>query len=200
MNELRKQKLCPQVKGTISAFYRHRLKTFFHFSTSSRIFLIVPEKFPHLAILVTKNGTDFISHISQNTIEHIHLIDHMNLCNLSLQHSLLFFLAATLVGRVRASCECTKINNWDDLRNYVLALNKVSEERQLKLLLCPFEITKHQNEDTNHWMEFIPINNPIHIQCQKLKPDDKCTIEIDGPRCGTNANCGRKLFRIKSGV
>ena len=109
-------------------------------------------------------------------------------------------LVAILMVHVRASCECTKITNWDDLRHQVLALNKVDTERQLKLLLCPFEIKKYQDEDTNHWMQFIPIKSPIHIQCQKLNPDDKCVIEISGPRCGTNVNCGRKLFRIKSGM
>ena len=164
----------------------------------------------HRAILVTKNGTDCISHNSSRisraylrttlTWKQLYSIDSMNFCNSPLQSLLLFCIVAALVEQVRASCECTKLNSWDDLRNYVLALNKVSTERQLKLLLCPFEIRKYQTEQTNHWTEFIPVNNPIHIQCQKLKPDDKCTIEIDGPRCDTNENCGRKLFRIKTGT
>ena len=97
----------------------------------------------------------------------------------SLPILLQFCIGAILIARVRASCECTTITSWEDLRHHVLALNKVNTERQLKLLLCPFEITKYQDKETNHWKQFIPIKAPIHIQCQKLNPEDKCTIEID---------------------
>ena len=120
--------------------------------------------------------------------------------NSPLQIFLQCCIVAVLTVHVRASCECTKIASWEDLRHHILALNKVDTQRQLKLLLCPFNIKKSQDEETNHWMQFIPIKSPIHIQCQKLNADDKCAIEIDGPKCGANANCGRKLFRIKSGM
>ncbi len=103
-------------------------------------------------------------------------------------------------------CDCHKITSWDDLQQLIRDANHSGGDgedssltKQKKIVLCPFWIEKSHDKDTNHWLHFIPIKKPMHIVCQKQSSTDSCTIDITGPTCGKNKNCGRQLLKIKSG-
>ena len=114
---------------------------------------------------------------------------------------MIFYLALlfTVVARSDAtSCECNKINSWEELRSLILVHNKIESSVQQKILLCPFSIKKTITKETNHWDEFIPINAPMHLSCHKESASDACSIVIEGEKCEFEENCGRQMIKIKS--
>lgn len=101
--------------------------------------------------------------------------------------------------------ECLEINDWDSLRQVIFKANnhpknthRYGSYDQAHILLCPFEITKEFDEHTNHWLSFIKILKPMHIQCHKTRDIDVCSVNIVGPQCFNGDNCGRRLFKIES--
>jgi hypothetical protein len=74
-----------------------------------------------------------------------------------------------------------------------------SRTHQIDLPLCPFNIGKYHNSQTQHWSEIIYVGSPIHIYCKKETPSDQCSITVTGDACGTNQNCGRQLFKVMTG-
>lgn len=97
------------------------------------------------------------------------------------------------------SCSCKKVKSWTDLQLIVREANNQRAVEQRKVILCPFSIEKYHDANTNHWQHFIPIKKPMHIVCQKHNPGEACVVDVVGPTCMSGQNCGKQLFKIKSG-
>uniref|UniRef100_A0A7S3QFX5 Pectate lyase n=1 Tax=Chaetoceros debilis TaxID=122233 RepID=A0A7S3QFX5_9STRA len=101
------------------------------------------------------------------------------------------------------SCQCQTVTSWTDLQIIIREANKsptggIVEVEQKKVILCPFSIEKIHDATTNHWKHFIPIKKPMHIVCQKHNPGEACVVDVVGPTCRPDQNCGKQLFKIKS--
>lgn len=111
-----------------------------------------------------------------------------------------FFIAQMIPFIYASDCDCQQVSNWEDFRQTILRAdqNSVDEGQQVLVKFCPFSIEKVHTSGTNFWKSNVPITRPMNIVCEKNNADDACEINIVGPSCGTDQNCGRNLFAIRS--
>lgn len=87
-------------------------------------------------------------------------------------------LLSSLPTASASTCECITINSWTTLRSVVQAALSIGAlGTRPHILLCPFSITKSDDEPT------LELSQQIFIQCMKDKDGDDCVVrgkKVDG--------------------
>ena len=80
-------------------------------------------------------------------------------------------LLSSLPTASASTCECITINSWTTLRSVVQAALSIGAlGTRPHILLCPFSITKSDDEPT------LKLSQQIFIQCMKDKDGDDCVV------------------------
>ena len=80
-------------------------------------------------------------------------------------------LLSSLPTASASTCECITINSWTTLRSVVQAALSIGAlGTRPHILLCPFSITKSDDEPT------LELSQQIFIQCMKDKDGDNCVV------------------------
>lgn len=80
-------------------------------------------------------------------------------------------LLSSLPTASASTCECITINSWTTLRSVVQAALTIGAlGTRPHILLCPFSITKSDDEPT------LELSQQIFVQCMKDKDGDDCVV------------------------